>query len=582
MRCWLRASFAAGLLLCLAAGPLGASAQAAREPVLAAATAKPANELPTTLNARQADNVAALGQVWGLLKYHHSAVAAGQRDWDAEFLRLLPAVLACSSAAERSRLLAGWVAGLGTGPACAPCPAPPTAPVRLLPDFGWLQDNQRFSKPLQQLLRAVVANRYQGPGYYVSRKGSTTVFEHEEAYADQACPPVGLRLLGLCRYWNMLQYYYPYHYAIGEDWARVLPSLLPRFAAAATPLAYRHAALALFTRVHDGHARFYQPDPLLEAERGAYQVAADVQFIDEQAVVVHVRDAAPANPALLLPGDVITHVAGTAVARLVQQRLPETPGSNRAAQLNTIALKLLCSPAPQLAVQVRRAGQALPLALPAGPVGAAAIAPAAADSMYRFLTPDVGYIDMARIKGAKLALIMQTFARTKGIVVDQRNYPGEFVATYFPQFLLARPVAFARFTRYDATCPGRFLWEPADTIKPLSTKPYTGRVVVLVNEVSRSQAEFAAMAVQATPHGTLLGSQTAGADGNASAITLPGGLRTLMTGIGAYYPDGRETQRVGLRLDVPVRPTVAGIRAGRDELRDRAVELIENGPASAN
>jgi C-terminal processing protease CtpA/Prc len=86
------------------------------------------------------------------------------------------------------------------------------------------------------------------------------------------------------------------------------------------------------------------------------------------------------------------------------------------------------------------------------------------------------------------------------------------------------------------------------------------------------------MAFRATPHSTLLGSQTAGADGNTTPITLPGGLKTLMTGIGAYYPDERETQRVGLAIDVRVRPTVAGLRAGRDELCDRAVELITNAP----
>ena len=54
-----------------------------------------------------------------------------------------------------------------------------------------------------------------------------------------------------------------------------------------------------------------------------------------------------------------------------------------------------------------------------------------------------------------------------------------------------------------------------------------------------------------------------------------------MTGISAYYPDGRETQRVGLRIDVPVRPTIVGLREGRDELRDRAIKLITQVPAVA-
>lgn len=551
---------------------------AAPNPAVAIALAAAAPQL-ASLTPQQVDNVAALGQVWGLLKYFHPAVAAGQRDWDAEFLRQLPAVLACESAEQRSRLLSAWVTGLGAVPAAPASPAPPAKLVRLVTDLRWAQDKRRFSAPLRQQLAFIAANRYQGAPYYVTQLGSTTLFPHEEAYAEPALPALGLRLLGLCRYWNMFQYYYPYTYALGEEWAAVLPALLPRFAAAGTPLAYRHAAMALFAHVHDGHARFYPPDPLLEAERGAYQVAADVQFIDEQAVVVAVRHdgLVPASP--LAPGDVLRQFGGTPVADLVRQRLPETGASNRPAQLNIIAQSLLYCATPQVAVQMMRAGQPLQLVVPTVKAGLPPAPPAVADSMYRFLTPEVGYIDMARIKAAKVPAIMQAFAHTKGIVVDQRNYPGDFVATYLPGFFLAQPVTFATFTQRDPTCPGRFVWQNPDTLKPKGQVPFAGRVVVLVNEKSRSLAEFTAMAFQATPHGTLLGSQTAGADGNTTPITLPGGLKTLMTGIGAYYPDRRETQRVGLVIDVPVRPTVAGLRAGGDELLDRAIELITTGPA---
>ena len=551
-----------------------APAPAAPDPAVAVALAAALPPL-AALTPRQVDNVAALGQVWGLLKYFHPAVAAGQRDWDAEFLRRLPEVVACKSESERSQVLSAWITGLGAVPACATCAAPPTKPVRLEPDLRWAQDKRRFSAPLRQQLAFIAANRYQGAPYYVDQLGSTTLFPHEEAYAEPVLPTLGLRLLGLCRYWNMYQYYYPYPYVWTEPWAGVLPALLPRFAAASTPLAYRHAALALFARVHDGHARFYPPDPLLEAERGAYQVAAEVQFIDDQAVVTSVRHDGLVPTPPLEPGDVLTHFAGVAVADLVRQRLPETGASNRPAQLNTIAGSLLYCATPQVAARVRRAGQDILLTVPAGRVGTVPPAlPAVADSMYRFLTPEVGYIDMARIKGAKVPAIMRAFAHAKGIVVDQRNYPGDFLFTYLPGFLLAQPTIFAKATQRDRTSPGRFLWQAPDTIKPHGPTPYTGRVVVLVNEKSRSAAEFTAMGIQATPHGIVLGSQTAGADGNTTAITLPGGLKTLMTGIGIHYPDGRETQRTGLVIDVPVRPTVAGLRAGRDELLDRAIELI--------
>ena len=82
------------------------------------------------------------------------------------------------------------------------------------------------------------------------------------------------------------------------------------------------------------------------------------------------------------------------------------------------------------------------------------------------------------------------------------------------------------------------------------------------------------MALRVAPKATVIGSTTAGADGNVSAILLPGNIRTMISGIGVYYPDGRETQRVGILPDIVIKPTIAGIRAGRDEVLEKAIEVI--------
>jgi carboxyl-terminal processing protease len=92
--------------------------------------------------------------------------------------------------------------------------------------------------------------------------------------------------------------------------------------------------------------------------------------------------------------------------------------------------------------------------------------------------------------------------------------------------------------------------------------------VVLVNEKTQSYAELSAMLLQAIPGAVVLGSETAGADGNIVSVPFPGGLLTYYSGIGVYYADGRETQRVGIVPTRLVRPTGAGIRAGRDEVLD--------------
>ena len=82
------------------------------------------------------------------------------------------------------------------------------------------------------------------------------------------------------------------------------------------------------------------------------------------------------------------------------------------------------------------------------------------------------------------------------------------------------------------------------------------------------------MALRVAPKAVVLGSTTAGADGNVSLISLPGGIQTYISGIGVYYPDGRETQRTGIIPDIEIHPTLDGIRKGEDELLNKAIELI--------
>jgi C-terminal processing protease CtpA/Prc len=82
------------------------------------------------------------------------------------------------------------------------------------------------------------------------------------------------------------------------------------------------------------------------------------------------------------------------------------------------------------------------------------------------------------------------------------------------------------------------------------------------------------MALQTSPGSIVVGSTTSGADGNVSEIRFPGGERAAISGIGVFYPDRRPAQRAGVAIDVKVRPTIAGIRAGRDEVLETAVEKL--------
>jgi len=189
------------------------------------------------------------------------------------------------------------------------------------------------------------------------------------------------------------------------------------------------------------------------------------------------------------------------------------------------------------------------------------------------LSKDVAYLKLSAVKAADSANYIRSAAETKGLIIDIRNYPSEFVVFTLGALLVSQPVDFARFTQGDVTNPGAFHWTPPVGLTPQQPH-YGGKVVILVDEVTQSQAEYTTMAFRVAPGAVVIGSTTAGADGNVSTVPLPGGLSSLISGLGVFYPDNRATQRVGIIPDIVITPTIAAVQAGRDELIEEAMRQI--------
>ena len=535
------------------------------------------------LSKQQIENLAVLGQVWGFAKYYHPAIARGDYNWDAELLRVLPKVLAAKNLKTRSQILSTWLTSLGPVPACSTCKEPAPDSIRLQPDLAWLTDKEQVSPALSKQLEYLRHNRNQGAHYYVrTAQAGNSVFEHEEKYATPETPDAGLRLLALYRYWNLIAYFFPYRYAIGEDWQQVLPEQIPKFVAASTPEQYRLVALALIARIHDTHANIYGNDKVLGAYRGTYYAPVQVRFVENQAVITNYYQTALGKASGLEIGDVVIRVDGVPVSDLVKKMQPISPASNEPTQLRNIANLLLRGTSEKLPLLVQRAGEEVAVTITRYPARQLNLAQNMGTSSpllppWKLLPNNVGYISLGTLHVNQLPEIMKSAAATKGLVIDIRNYPAEFVVFALSQYLSPKPADFARFSVPLLTYPGVFLRTPSEQVPASTGTPYAGKVVILVNELSQSQAEYTTMALRTVPRATVMGSTTAGADGNVSSIVLPGNIATMISGIGVYYPDFRETQRVGIVPDVEVKPTIQGIREGRDEVLEKAVQLIEAG-----
>ena len=89
-----------------------------------------------------------------------------------------------------------------------------------------------------------------------------------------------------------------------------------------------------------------------------------------------------------------------------------------------------------------------------------------------------------------------------------------------------------------------------------------------------SQAEHSGLFFEAANGTKFVGSQTAGTDGDVTYFAVPGIASVRFSGHDVRHPDGRQLQRIGLVPDVPAAPTIQGIRAGKDEVLERAAEYL--------
>lgn len=91
-----------------------------------------------------------------------------------------------------------------------------------------------------------------------------------------------------------------------------------------------------------------------------------------------------------------------------------------------------------------------------------------------------------------------------------------------------------------------------------------------------SQAEHTGLFFEAANGTVFIGTPTAGANGDITNVVVPGGATMYFSGHDVRHADGRQLQRVGLQPTVRVEPTIAGIRAGRDEVLDAALRYLQS------
>jgi C-terminal processing protease CtpA/Prc len=521
--------------------------------------------------------LALLGELWGFLKYHHPAIANGDYNWDSELFRILPSVIVCDNDKDFSRMMENWVDKLGTNISSEPKKAVLNDSVLVNPEYGTIFKNKVFSKILVTKLNYIKDYCRNTHNFYVGDlvNADHSSFKHERKYDSKSYPDAGQRLLAVYRYWSMIQYFNPNKHLLSKRWDSVLPVFVSEIAQASNAHAYVNTMVKMISCINDSHA-FIQ-STIYEQSLGKYRLPVKGQFIQGKVVITSNVVDSLNRSRNLITGDIIISINGKKTSELINQYLPLTPASNRAAALrDMISTYLFRSKDSTFILDVLRNKKHTKLIINGLETSNTyAYLPIASQKQpYRLINPSIGYIYCGGYKNTDLDSIKLKFKGTKGIIVDMRGYPVDEMASTLAAYFKAQPGIFIKFSKRSITRPGLFVAMPGDQIGSRSADNYKGKVVVLVNELTQSNAEFVAMAIQSGNNTTTIGSSSAGANGNITPIDLPGGIRTWMSGLGVYYPDGTNAQRTGVKVDQIVRPTIQGLKTGEDEILKVAISDI--------
>lgn len=538
------------------------------------------------LTPAQEDGLYTLAKVWGFVKYRHPAIQAGEINWDAELFRVMPQVVAAHGPDEVNAVLCRWLERFpyadATGESAADWGQIQQQAGTTALDLSWISDRAALGETLcgylEGLARVEVTDRRHGYAAFPGKDIGETVDFSAEQNLPLEDSDTGTKLLAVFRLWNAFEYYSPYRALVDGDWDDALRQGIHTMLAAEDSRDYLLALAAMMAKTGDNHLFFSEPNLYLLRYFGDFYLPCQCRMLDGAVVVEKVADGQTA----LCPGDRITAIDGTDISRRVDAQEEVFPVPAPGKYGKWFYVSLVSTAGEEARVTVERDGTALTLSVK---TQREIFWPENALSNGLMADGRIGYIDPAALEEGEVEELMESFADTRGIIVDLRQYPSVLVMYLLGEYFTPEPRQFAALDFPNPTQPGSFYridsfysgagWSRQMGLSDRADYPlYQGKIILLMDEFSQSQSEFTLMALRQAPRAVVVGSPSIGADGDVVTLRLPGSVQVLFTGLGVVTPDGGQTQRVGLEPDVYCRPTAEDLRQGRDPLMETAASLI--------
>ncbi|MGH9582072.1 MAG: S41 family peptidase [Bryobacteraceae bacterium] len=400
--------------------------------------------------------------------------------------------------------------------------------------------------------------------------------------AGPAYPSTGYRVLAAYKIWGVFHYFFAYRDQMDDDWDQDFTQFLPKIAAAQNARDYNLAIAEFVTRAHDSQAQLHSRT--LAAYFGEASPGIRLRYIEKQPVVTDVFDGA-ASKAGIQPGDIVLKVDGENISERANREARYIPASTRQSLAYLVLQRILNGPDGSFAtLSIEKGdGQIEEVKLKRSKSFLPALRHQRSGEVVKILPGNIGYTDLDRLTPDQVGGMFNRLRNTKAIVFDMRGSTngtaGRIAARLtdkqdVPAAILTGTLSLAPDLQTDDALTQNATYFLVQKLPRTDQSRYRGQTVMLIDERTIGLAERAGLFLEAANRTRFIGTPSAGADGDVTNFAVPGGIVISLSGLDVRHANGGQLQRIGLQTSVEVAPTIAGIRAGRDEVLEAAAGLI--------
>jgi C-terminal processing protease CtpA/Prc len=542
-------------------------------------------------NDFQVKNLAAFCKYWGFLKYYHPATSKRNIDWDTVLTNNYFKVKAAESKEKFNQILLSVSQKLGELKQVK-YSIKPSDSEAINADFKWMEDTTIISSQVCNYLRRVkknhkpFKNRYIGTGFW-----GLTILK-EKSYPEMIYPDESYRFLSLARYWNVINYYFPDKYLMDNNWNSSLEKAIPIFINASDKDEYYRAIEWITARTNDSHASIVS-SPFIDS---TFKTPPFVPYYSNDTLtIIRIANDSIANIFNIKKGDAIIKINGKSIRDLWQDVKEHYSASNESfAQYwwanSSIMTRnkhdsselVIIREGKEITIKVKNYSMKVLWKIwkfnkPVDLRSCSILTDTVSGKKY-------GYLNRGTLKRKEINKFLKQMKGIDYLIINVRNYSIHNAWPKLANKLISGKKFVASYTQPNYKYPGYIKYYPPPFISPFRktvgsnrNNNYKGKVIILVDHTTISNAEYETMTLQLAPQAIIIGTQTAGADGDISTIVFPGNYKNTFTGLGWFYADGRQTQRIGIVPDIKVDYTIQTKLNGIDPILQRALELIRTG-----